>query len=190
MEHWRQVAIKKLESSDCEPLSKSPLDKAQAELTRLRAENERLSKQFGCCSVCGNCAWKPRPDASNVEDCQFCALKAENERLVTQLRTTEAQWQMTGSAKQMLEAENEKLNTKFNEAVRLLEFVPFTVAEHNKLKAENEQLRKALEPLKAAHDEAVKFFHPHSPELRDSLPIKVTLGDCRRAAELLNRKTT
>jgi hypothetical protein len=58
------------------------------ELDQLKAESERVQKQFGICSVCGNCAWVTRPDGV-TEDCEFCKLRSsvqELEREINNLR--------------------------------------------------------------------------------------------------------
>lgn len=87
---------------------------------------------------------------------ELTRLRAENERLETELRTTHAQWQMTGSAKQVLEAENE-------------------------------ELRKALEPMARL----AQLFSAVTPDTACvsayQAGICITLGDCRRAAELLKK---
>jgi hypothetical protein len=58
------------------------LERIIAERDQLRAELERAQIQFGTCSVCGYIAWRERN--AKTEDCQYCAVQAELERVRAQ----------------------------------------------------------------------------------------------------------
>ncbi len=49
------------------------------------------------------------------------------------------------------------------------------------------ELEDGLRPFARVAVEVCELFHPHSPELRDSLPTNITLGHCRQAAALLKK---
>jgi hypothetical protein len=58
------------------------LERIIAERDQLRAELGRAQIQFGTCSVCGYVAWRERN--AKTEDCQYCAVQAELERVQAQ----------------------------------------------------------------------------------------------------------
>jgi biotin synthase-like enzyme len=58
------------------------LERIIAERDQLRTELERAQIQFGTCSVCGYVAWRERN--AKTEDCQYCAVQAELERVRAQ----------------------------------------------------------------------------------------------------------